>query len=125
MYLNFGVGMETALRCEALHAFKRFKLLWYFVANEYQFAFYMQDMAKVTYHYVKGNNPKKFATTLVSFLGKVSLLMFLFLVIWLYFPLLCGRHTNNFDLLFCKPWINFCDVYLCYDCYIIFILKLK
>ncbi|XP_047176401.1 protein GET4 isoform X2 [Vigna umbellata] len=28
------------------------------------------DMAKVTYHYVKGNNPKKFATTLVSFLGK-------------------------------------------------------
>ncbi|XP_068491037.1 protein GET4 isoform X1 [Phaseolus vulgaris] len=28
------------------------------------------DMAKVTYHYVKGNNPKKFATTLVSFLSK-------------------------------------------------------
>ncbi|CAJ1976804.1 unnamed protein product [Sphenostylis stenocarpa] len=28
------------------------------------------DMTKVTYHYVKGNNPKKFATTLVSFLGK-------------------------------------------------------
>lgn len=28
------------------------------------------DMAKVTYHFVRGNNPKKFASTLVSFLGK-------------------------------------------------------
>ncbi|KAK7279695.1 hypothetical protein RJT34_24752 [Clitoria ternatea] len=28
------------------------------------------DMAKVTYHFVKGNNPKKFASTLVNFLGK-------------------------------------------------------
>ncbi|KAG4983994.1 hypothetical protein AAZX31_10G202600 [Glycine max] len=28
------------------------------------------DMAKVTHHFVRGNNPKKFASTLVSFLGK-------------------------------------------------------
>ncbi|KAK7379800.1 hypothetical protein VNO78_34320 [Psophocarpus tetragonolobus] len=28
------------------------------------------DMAKVTYHFVKGHNPTKFASTLVSFLGK-------------------------------------------------------
>ncbi|KAL2324748.1 hypothetical protein Fmac_023806 [Flemingia macrophylla] len=28
------------------------------------------DMAKVTYHFVRGNNPKKFASTLVNFLGK-------------------------------------------------------
>jgi hypothetical protein len=31
-------------------------------------------MNRVTYHFVRGNNPKKFATTLVNFLGKVSLL---------------------------------------------------
>lgn len=64
-----------------------------YVANEYHFAFYMQDMAKVTYHYVKGNNPKKFATTLVSFLSKVSLLIFSFLVILLNLLILGGRHT--------------------------------
>ncbi|XP_057423180.1 protein GET4 [Lotus japonicus] len=28
------------------------------------------DMNKVTYHFVRGNNPKKFASTLVNFLGK-------------------------------------------------------
>ncbi|KAK7343831.1 hypothetical protein VNO77_12884 [Canavalia gladiata] len=28
------------------------------------------DMTKVTYHFVRGNNPKKFASTLVNFLGK-------------------------------------------------------
>ncbi|TKY51550.1 Golgi to ER traffic protein 4-like [Spatholobus suberectus] len=28
------------------------------------------DMPKVTYHFVRGNNPKKFASTLVNFLGK-------------------------------------------------------
>ena len=59
-------------------------------------------MAKVTYHFVRGNNPKKFASTLVSFLGKVSLLTFLFLVIWLNFPKLCGHIPNNFDLTFLR-----------------------
>ncbi|XVF23692.1 hypothetical protein REPUB_Repub13aG0061400 [Reevesia pubescens] len=28
------------------------------------------DMARVSYHFVKGNNPKKFASTLVNFMGK-------------------------------------------------------
>ncbi|CAM8961106.1 hypothetical protein QQ045_003399 [Rhodiola kirilowii] len=28
------------------------------------------DMAKVSFHYVRGNNPKKFASTLVNFMGK-------------------------------------------------------
>ncbi|KAJ1424887.1 hypothetical protein SESBI_11280 [Sesbania bispinosa] len=28
------------------------------------------DMNRVTYHFVRGNNPKKFASTLVNFLGK-------------------------------------------------------
>ncbi|KAK6234065.1 hypothetical protein QUC31_006471 [Theobroma cacao] len=28
------------------------------------------DMARVSYHFVRGNNPKKFASTLVNFMGK-------------------------------------------------------
>lgn len=35
----------------------------------------MQDMARVTNHFVRGNNPKKFASVLVDFLGKVSLVI--------------------------------------------------
>lgn len=31
----------------------------------------VQDMAKVSYHFVRGKNPKKFASTLVNFMGKV------------------------------------------------------
>ena len=82
-------------------SFKNLKLLWpLFVVNDYQYDFYMQDMAKLTHHFVRGNNPKKFASTLVSFLGKVSLLTFLFLVIWLNFPKLCGGILKHFDLTF-------------------------
>jgi hypothetical protein len=38
------------------------------------YATYVQDMTRVSYHFVRGNNPKKFASTLVNFMGKVSLL---------------------------------------------------
>ncbi|KAK8669840.1 hypothetical protein V6N13_104609 [Hibiscus sabdariffa] len=35
------------------------------------------DMAKVSYHFVRGNNVEKFATTLVNFMSKVRCLLFL------------------------------------------------
>ncbi|KAG6760325.1 hypothetical protein POTOM_036836 [Populus tomentosa] len=34
------------------------------------YATYVQDMTRVSYHFVRGNNPKKFASTLVNFMGK-------------------------------------------------------
>lgn len=34
-------------------------------------------MAKVSFHFVRGNIPKKFASTLVNFMGKVSSLFLL------------------------------------------------
>lgn len=36
----------------------------------------MQDMTRVSHHFVRGKNPKKFASILVNFLGKVSVLEF-------------------------------------------------
>jgi hypothetical protein len=35
-------------------------------------AAFVQDMTRVSYHFVRGNNPKKFASTIVNFMGKVS-----------------------------------------------------
>jgi hypothetical protein len=40
----------------------------------YQCTASLQDMARVSYHFVRGNNPKKFASVLVNFMGKVSVL---------------------------------------------------
>lgn len=39
-----------------------------------QFTSNMQDMARVTNHFVRGNNPKKFASIILNFMGKVSLI---------------------------------------------------
>lgn len=35
------------------------------------FCLWIQDMAKVSYHFVRGKDPKKFASTLVNFMSKV------------------------------------------------------
>lgn len=32
----------------------------------------LQDIGKVSFHFVRGRNPKKFASALVNFMGKVS-----------------------------------------------------
>lgn len=42
-----------------------------------QFTGYLQDMARVSYHFVRGKHPRKFASTLVNFMGKVRLLLIL------------------------------------------------
>lgn len=39
----------------------------------------VQDMAKVSFHFVRGGQTEKFATTLVNFMGKVSLFLYFFL----------------------------------------------
>lgn len=36
----------------------------------------VQDMTKVSFHFVRGGQPEKFAATLVNFMGKVSLAFF-------------------------------------------------
>ena len=55
------------------------------VPNMYQYTASLQDMVRVSNHFVRGNSPKKFASVLVNFMGKVSLLTlyFSYLLIWL------------------------------------------
>lgn len=40
--------------------------------GQYYHTFFLQDMTRVSYHFVRGNSPEKFASTLVNFMGKVS-----------------------------------------------------
>lgn len=53
----------------------------------YPIVFSLQDMAKVSAHFVRGGDPKKFASALVNFMGKVilitiKLLFFFKVMIW-------------------------------------------
>lgn len=49
----------------------------------------LQDMSRVSLHFVRGNNPKKFASTIVNFMGKVCSLLTLF-IYFFFFSYLCN-----------------------------------
>lgn len=56
----------------------------------------VQDMAKVSFHFVRGGQTEKFATTLVNFMGKVSLFL-LFISPFFLFPVgyMCRKPEGN------------------------------
>lgn len=65
----------------------------------------LQDMSRVSLHFVRGNNPKKFASTIVNFMGKVCLLLTLFVYLF-FFSYLCNC------VIFCLATCNLANIFL-------------
>lgn len=54
-------------------------------------------MTKVSFHFVRGGHPEKFAATLVNFMGKVSLALFIYLFIYS-FQFICVENPKEIML---------------------------
>lgn len=81
-FMLYKLFLYCVLMCFKLGTWKRkdpILLLWVLLAP-FMIALWtpifcstaLQDMVRVAQHFVRGNNPKEFASTLVHFMGKVS-----------------------------------------------------
>ncbi|EAY72669.1 hypothetical protein OsI_00535 [Oryza sativa Indica Group] len=62
--------LRAAIRAETLCLFNCYSLMPLWFAKVRVDCRWMQDMTKVSSHFVRGNDPKKFASMLANFMGK-------------------------------------------------------